>query len=284
MKKTISFILALAMVFSLVTMLPAYADSMDELGDTTAERVPELAQITEEEIDAMGRETANEWFSKAFPTVDPWILDEISVRNSLKTLACFENYWQNRGEALTASAYAANAVSTQGSHYYSGEIGVAWVRDFNKSPLTLSETVSLTYSFEFDWICRSQLATWLALQDKSFFEEVATMLAEQGMSAAVAYVISLLGATGLAAVAIAAAVSFYFNVVGELATQDMERLNSICNTMSDNQYMNVKYAYYNNYMIKDRYIVSRTNIISNPCPGVYGFWYDDEYCVKWSTP
>lgn len=282
MKKTISFILVLAMVFSLATMLPVYADSMDELGDTTAERVPELAQITEEEIDAMDRETANEWFSKAFPTVDPWILDETSIKNSLKTLASFENYWQNRGEKLTASARAANAVSTQGSHYYSGQIGVAWVRDFDKSPLTLSETVSLTYSFEFDWISRTQLATWIALQDKSLFEEISIIVAEEGISAAASYLISLLGIPYAGAIAFALGV--YFGIVGMLSSSDMQQLNNICNTMSDNQYMNVKYAYYSNYMIKDRYVVSKTNVISNPCPGVYGFWYDDEYCVKWDTP
>lgn len=280
MKKAISFILVLAMVFSLATMLPAYADSMDELGDTPAERVPELAQITEEEIDAMDRETANEWFSKAFPTVDPWVLDEISIKNSLKSLAFFEDYWQNRGEKLVSSLRSSNATSTKGtSYYYYGDVGVCWVRDFSqgKSPLTLSETISLTYIVEYSYITWESLDLMYKLQDQDILNQVLAAMVSGGVAYAAEVLLKALGLVG-------AQVTIPLAVLGVVLTLlpkldfNAKAVKSIYDSMDhEDDYMFVEFSYSANVPIRVRGCITRQNPIPNPQPGLYGTWIPDEY-------
>lgn len=287
-KKCLSLLLAI--VLCMGTTITAFAAEERDPYTIEGHYVEELVQLNEEELANLPLKQAETLFEEAFSVpADNYTEDEIRLGlDGLSFGLKFQLIMDEiKKTADTEPSYPAKTRSTTGSVSYSGDIGVAWVRDTTSghSPLTLGEILSGTYTLEVDFITWDTAAAILASSAsydafKDLVELVGTGAAGSALGA---YICSVLGITGapatVASVAVGAAVGLGWNWLKSI---DRSNMYDCFKGMSKNQYMKVQFMWSGNMVNKFYTTVSKGRSISNPFPGTYGDWYKNDFGYLYS--
>ncbi|OON93802.1 MAG: hypothetical protein ATN33_05245 [Epulopiscium sp. Nele67-Bin001] len=247
--------------------------------------VQELVDISEEELSELSLEDASALFEESFAvSADNYSEDEI--RLALNGLS-FGLKFQNDMKEVKANTDNPNARSSTANKYYSGSVGVAWVRDTTsgRSPLTLGEILSGTYTLEVDYITLDTVASILASSASySGFSELSELLASSAASKVLTnQIIAILGlGTGwkasVASDAVGIAVGFGWIWLQKV---DRGRMHDVFTTMdssaSKSDMMKVEFMWSGNMVNKFYSKITKSTTLSNPFPGTYGDWYSDIY-------
>lgn len=275
MKKILSLMLVFVMIFS--TSATAFATEISQnLNEIYASSVPELKGTSFEQIEAFSDSELDYFFEKAFPlNADNYTYEEkLSV---VKAISVAETY--------QTIARATSTTSNLSS--YTGNKGVAWVRDTTSghSPLTFAEALSGTYTLEVDYLTYKMAVTiYAAGSDYDFF----TSLKNAGTtSVASALICTKMGLSDLVIPSVIVSI-----VVGmgwdALSSLDRSAMKDVLDQMSYSSMMKVTFMTANNFVTKcyslyspsTTYNSSADNFtyksISNPYSGKYGFWYTDQ--------
>ncbi len=275
MKKLLSLLLALAMVFSMSAT--AFASGVSQNPDEIlASSVPELKGMSFEQIEAFSESELNYYFEKAFPlSADNYTHEEkLSV---VKAISIAESY----KSIARATSTTANLSS------YTGDEGVAWVRDTTTghSPLTFAEALSGTYTLEVDYLTYKMAVTiYAAGSDYNFFNSLKNAATT---SVASALICAKMGIDDMVipSVVISIVVSMGWDALSAL---DRSALKDVLDQMSYSSMMKVTFMTANNYLTKCYSLYSPTTTynssadnftyknIANPYSGKYGFWYADQ--------
>jgi len=288
-KKVMSFILVLSL--SITISMPAFAAKWDPYS-VKGNYVQELVDLGDEQLKSLSIKDAEVLFEKAF-SVQHDDYTENKIRLGLEGLAFGLKFQETMDQIKVPvetrpyslfSKSIVKALSSTGSVQYSGSVGVSWIRDTKKgrSPLTLGEIITGTYTLEVDYLTWDTVATILAASaNYNAFKDLGELVAVNAGSAALsAYICSALGIVGVSAavstIAVGTVVSLGWNW---LKSMDRSRMYSCFKGMnkSKNQYMKVEFMWSNNMANKFYYTVPKTSLISNPYPGKYGNWYKDKY-------
>lgn len=292
--KIMSFILVLSL--SIPMTMTAFAAERDPYS-VKGKYVQELIDLDKEQIQELSINEAEGLFEKAF-SVPADDYTENEIRLGLDGLAFGLKFQKAMDEIKAAvetqpsSPYSNSIVtpfSTTGSVQYSGNIGVAWVRDTTSghSPLTLGEILSGTYTLEVDFLTWDTAAAILAASaNYNAFQDLVELVATGAAGTALsAYICGVLGITGgpatITSVAVGAVVGLGWNWLKNI---DRSRMYDTFSSMSKskNQYMKVEFMWSSNMVNKFYSTVSKTSSISNPFPKLYGDWYKDKYGYLYS--
>lgn len=288
--KIISFILVLLMNVSMITTVFAIErDSYSINGNY----VQELIDMDDDQLKLLPIKEAKILFEKAFLVqADKYTEEEIRLGlNGLAFSLKFQNDMDKARELVESQPYKPvinSAItpffSTNGSMSYSGEVGIAWIRDTKKgcSPLTLGEILSGTYTLEVDFITWDTAAAILAASAnyntfKDLLECTVNGIAGNVLSA---YICNILGITGSVATvssfAVGTVVGFGWNWLKNI---DRSRMYNCFTSMnkSKNQYMKVEFMWSRNMVNKFYSVIPKTKWISNPFPEKFAEWYDDTF-------
>lgn len=290
--KEIKRFVSLVLAFCMLTLTPLTALAAEERDPYTIEGqyVEELVQLSEEALEGLPIEQAEVLFEKAF-SVPPNNYTEDEVRLGLDGLAFALKFQAAMDEIKktveTEPSYPAATRSTTGSVSYSGNVGVAWIRDTTTghSPLTLGEILSGTYTLEVDYITWDTAASILASSaNYNAFEDLVSLVAAGATGTALSvYICSVLNLTGgpatVASVAVGAVVGLGWNWLSKI---DRSNMYNCFTGMSSNQYMKVQFMWSGNMVNKFYTTVSKGSTISNPFSGTYGDWYKDTFGYLYS--
>lgn len=282
-KKIISLILV--MTICIASSATVFATERRNPDSVEGQYVEELVQINQDELSNLTTEEAKLMFEKAFlvPAND---YTEDEIRQGLDGLAFglkFQVAMEEIKETVeTEPSLPYEMRSTTGGKKYSGDVGVAWVRDTTKghSPLTLGEILSGTYTLEVDYITWDTAASILASSaNYDAFKDLVELVGVGAAGTALSsYICSILGITGgpatVASVAVGAVVGLGWNWLNKI---DRSNMLSCFNDLSKNQYMKVQFMWSSNMVNKFYTRVSKGSSISNPFPGTYGDWYSDKF-------
>jgi hypothetical protein len=189
---------------------------------------------------------------------------------------------------LTIPALAAEAVSTTDNlDSYTGNIGVAWVRDTSpgRSPITFSEAFSGVYTLEVDFLAYHQAAAILAAS-KSF--KSFTALSDAAGSGASSVICSSLGIGDISVPSetVRSVVALGWPCLSSI---DRDKMYNTFVYMAHSDLMKVHCMMAGGMAIKGYSIYSTTtklnpdtqtytySNIANPSAGKYGFWRTDEF-------
>lgn len=290
MKKLLSLFMVCVMVLGMnMTVFASNGNNSSQTDPYTIEGqyVDELVELTAEEISELSLEDAKALFQKAF-LVSANDYSEDEIRLALDGLA-FGLKFQKDMEAVKAvteheSAYQpVGARSSTGNKYYTGEIGVAWVRDTTSghSPLTLGEILSGTYTLEVDYITWDTAASILtASLNESAFDQLVNYVGSNAAGTVIGnYIVKALGLKGKVAVVttvvIGAAVAKGWDWFRHF---DRDRMNTCFQDMVEEDHlMKVQFMWASDMVNRLYTNVTKSNTISNPFPGTYGDWYTDKY-------
>ena len=258
--------MTIAMVCSLG--ITAFADN--DRYDVEGQFVQELYDMTDDEVVALSFPEAVGLFEEAYG-VSADNYNEGEVRTAIRSLAFFLKL-QPDGP----STYAASD-STTGSKYYTGDIGLAWVRDTVKSPLTIGETM-YGYTFEVDHLSRySGLVVSAANHSKSTFETIRDLAASGASSTKIGNIVknalSLSFTPLITAIQATAVIICGWNAVQAL---DATVFNNKVLNMSDSQKIKITLMWSPYGVISKTYnVMDATTTYSNPLTGLYGYWHPD---------
>ena len=291
MKKFAALFLSLIMLFTL--SVPAFAAEPDATYDPysiDAHYVQELVDLSQEEIAALPLEQAKELFEKAFSvSANDYTEDEVRlVLDGLGYGFKFEIFMDEVRATTDYEVIDPTLRSSTGNYYYTGDIGVAWVRDTTSghSPLTLGEILSGTYTLEVDYLTWSTASSIItASLNESAFNQLVNYLGSGATGAVIGkFIVDKLGLKGkvawVATVAVGAAVAKGWDWFRHF---DRDNMN---NTLQDmDQYddlMKVQFMWSSNMVNRFHTNITRTNTITNPFPGTYGTWHKDSYGYLYS--
>lgn len=177
---------------------------------------------------------------------------------------------------------------TMSDRKYYGDIGLSWVRDMDKSPLTSNENEYKSYLFECDYISYGTALTILALsKDKSTFDKIvdaweegveSTVLTDMIVMALAIETPVLVGITGVT-------VGIVISLMNDnFSEDDREKLMDCCLSMSQNDFIKIEHRNLRGAP-KRTYTVYRPNLntFENPMSGTYGCWHLDKFAVKESA-
>lgn len=275
MKKILSLLLVFAMLFSI--SVTAFASEIpQDPNEIYASSVPELKGISFEQIESFSENELDYYFEKAFPldANDYTYEEKLSV---VKAISVAESY--------QSIARATSTTSNLSS--YTGNEGVAWVRDTTSghSPLTFAEALSGTYTLEVDYLTYKMAVTiYAAGSDYNFF----TSLKNAGTtSVASALICAKMGLSDLVIPSVIVSI-----VVGmgwdALSALDRSAMKDVLDQMSYSSMMKVTFMTANNFVTKCYSIYSPSTTynsaadnftyrnIANPYSGKYGFWYTNQ--------
>lgn len=275
MKKILSVLLVFVMLFS--TSATAFATEISQNPDEIyASSVPELKGMSFEQIETFSDNELDYFFEKAFPLdADNYTHEEkLSV---VKSISVAESY-----QSLARAASTTSNLSS-----YTGNEGVAWVRDTTSghSPLTFGEALSGTYTLEVDYLTYKMAVTiYAAGSDYNFF----TSLKNAGTtSVASALICAKMGLSDLVIPSVIVSI-----VVGmgwdALSALDRSAMKDVLDQMSYSSMMKVTFMTANNILTKCYSLYSPSTTynsaadnftyknIANPYSGKYGFWYTDQ--------
>ncbi len=283
-KKIISLVLAIVICFS--NGASAFAVERQNPYDVEAQYVEELVSISDEELDKLNLKEAKALFEEAFQ-VSAENYSEDEIRLALDGLS-FGLKFESRMNEIKDSGIVeiepvpASTRSTTSGKTYSGDVGVAWIRDTTKghSPLTLGEILSGTFTLEVDYLTWDSVASILAASASySAFKDLTELTAEgAGGGVLGAYISKLLKLKGspasIAVTVVGIALGFGWNWLQKI---DRARMHDYFSHMSKNQYMKVEFMWSSNAVNKLYTNVSKTKTIPNPFPGKYGDWHIDRY-------
>jgi len=211
-----------------------------------------------------------------------------SLDNNLARLA--PEYHGLGGAALRLNFERPERPLPLDSTTYSGEVGVAWVRDTTASgsPLTVGELISDTYTLEVDYLTWDTAAAILAASaDYDIYKDIVEQLAVCATGTALAaYICPVLGipagtVTTIASVAVGAAVGVGWNWLKSMDRDNMYNCFVNMNTSKD-QYMKVQFMWSSNIINRLYSIVPKTDVILSPFPGTYCNWHNDTYGYLYS--
>lgn len=285
MKRLISFLVVLSMVLS--TSATAFAQQKQDPHNIVGHYVEELVLMSEEELANLSSIEVASLFEEAFQ-VSSSHYSEDEMRLGLDGLS-FGLKFQSAVDILNA-AQAKNASSTYGAQpttggqYYSGKIGVAWTRDTSsgRSPLTLAEIFSGTYTLEVDFLTWDTVATILAASTSyNVFQDITESIvlgaSEAALSAKICSILNLKGITeAIAALAISAVITMGWNWLRSL---DRAAMLKCFEKMSHNQYMRVQFMWAADMVNRFYSTIPKTSVIPNPFPGFYSDWRIDKFGV-----
>ena len=272
----------IAIVFSLAA--PAIAL---DYSNTPAVYIPELAEMTQEELNQLSGNDAEILFGRVFDVPTMLSSDE-QIRTALASVRFAMLTQPNGGSAASpASIVPYSRSSTTYSHYYTRNDGVAWVRDTVASPLTVGEALA-GYIKETDYISRETAAIILASgKSMSDFEEIVGIVFSQGVGAY--YRAKIMSILGLEHGDNDELLDFYQEQAVHAAEMGWSwycnlgwnAMNDVFEEMTSNQVMRVTLHYDTDlgYAVATFEAINRPNPFPNPDPGKYGYWYDDEYAV-----
>jgi hypothetical protein len=277
---------------SLSFAIPALAER--DPYSATGKYVQELVDLDNEQLKALPIEEADVLFEKAY-SVQANDYTEDEIRRGLEGLAFALKFQKAMDEIKAAetqqqSFMSVNPMSVKDGVSYSGDVGVAWTRDITSghSPLTLSETLSGTYTLEVDYITWDTVATILAAS-ASFdgYSDLKQQVAVGTSSSILSGIIcSALGITGgpatVASIAVGAVVGLGWDWLKSIDRSRMYDSFKTMNKKDKNQYMKVEFMYSNRTVNKFYSIISKTSSISNPFPGMYGDWRKDKFGYLYS--
>lgn len=237
----------------------------------TASYVSELSEMEFSDIENLSADEVNIYFEKAFLISADYysIEDKISALKAVSTFQKFRTF-----------ARASSTTSSLSS--YTGNKGVAWVRDTGNSPLTLAEALSGTYTLEVDYLTYKYAITlYAAGSDYNFFTSLKNAATTAVASTLICNKLGISNMTIPSAV-ISAVVSLGWDIVNSL---DRSNMKTVIDKMSYSNMMQVSFMTANNYLTKvyslysptAKYNSSSDNFtyknLKNPCSGKYGNWY-----------
>lgn len=292
-KKIASVIIAASMLVgtSLTVFAGESSSPAESIDPYTIESqyVQELVDISTDDLDDLSLREASALFEEAFSvSADNYTEDEIRlVLNGLSFGLKFQHDMDAVKEVTEYESYNPLARSSTSSKYYSGNVGVAWVRDTTSghSPLTLGELLSGTYTLEVDYITLDTAASILASSaDYNSYYELATAFAASATSTVLTNkIITILNlGTGwqatVASVAVGTAVGLGWVWLQKV---DRSRMYDIFSTMdssvSKSNMMKVQFMWSGNMVNKTYTKINTTTSLPNPFPGTYGDWYVNNY-------
>lgn len=286
MKKIMSLLLAVIMALSIpCTAFATEAEPLYDPYTIEASFVQDLVDLSQEEIAALPLNEAKELFEDAFSvSADHYTEDEI--RMVLDGLGYGFKFQVVMDEVRATSDYeAVNPMqrSTTGNKYYTGDIGVAWVRDTTSghSPLTLGEILSGVYTLEVDYLTWSTASSIItASLNESAFQQLVNYVGSGATGAVIGqFIVNKLGLKGkvawVATVAVGAAVAKGWDWFRHF---DRDNMNEALQDMDQyDDLMKVEFMWASNMVNRFHTVITRTNTITNPFPGTYGTWHTNEY-------
>lgn len=248
--------------------------------------VPELVNLTKEEIYELPYSEASTLFEKAF-NVRASNYNEKEVRVALDGLCyAFKHQINARKSSSSHTSLSTKGVSSQIVGIpYSGDVGVAWVRDTTdgKSPLSLGEILSGTYTLEVDFLTWDSAALILVeSMDKNNLDELikiaSSTTATTAATAIICYLLdmSMSEISPITGAALSIAIGFDWSMLDKIDKTAMRNCFLEMNKRK-NQYMKVELTW-TPYTVERRYSkITKDTTIANPFKGKYGFWYKDRY-------
>lgn len=293
LKKLISLTLVATMLMGMSTTAfasetNAPADSIDPY-TIESQYVQELVDISTDDLDALSLSEASALFEEAFSVpAENYTEDEIRlVLNGLSFGLKFQNDMDAVKEVTEHESYNPNARSTTSSKSYSGNVGVAWVRDTTSghSPLTLGELLSGTYTLEVDYITLDTAASILASSASydSFSELASAVGASVASTVLTNKIIAILNLGSgwkatVASVAVGTAVGLGWTWLQKV---DRSRMYDVFTTMDSSakksNMMKVQFMWSGNMVNKFYTKINTSKTLPNPFPGTYGDWYTNKY-------
>lgn len=294
-KKLVSIVLSVVMVIGMSTTAFASEVETTPIDPYTIEGqyVQELVNLSEDEISSLALEDASLLFEKAF-SISSKNYTEDEIRLALDGLSFglkFQNDMNKIKETATYESHNPKARSTTANKSYSGNVGVAWVRDTTKghSPLTLGEILSGTYTLEVDYITLDTAASILSSSaDYNSYKDLSELVAVGAASSVLTNkIVAILKLTGwkatVASIAVGTAVGFGWNWLKNI---DRDRMYEVFNTMdksaSKKDMMKVQFMWSGNMVNKFYYKMTKTTNLPNPYPDMYGDWYTNKYGYLYS--
>ena len=176
-----------------------------------------------------------------------------------------------------------NASTLQG-HQYAGSIGIAWVRDLEKSPLTDAEMKNQTYIIEVDFLTDNtlQFLTSLKAEESSILswlesipgalttDMVIAFLVRRGIISDKWIVSSLVG------IVVDLIVKYRSDYLTDLS---YSHLQACATLVEPGDFAKITHSYQHgeHNVHYEIYYTSELYSIENPVPGVYGYWYLDTF-------
>lgn len=206
--------------------------------------------------------------------------EKLSAVEAVALVGKFEQATEQYGIATRATSSTKSNLSS-----YTGNKGVAWVRDTQKSPLTFGEALSGTYTLEVDYITYYQAVSIYALSsDYNFFNSVKNAASTAIASALICAKLKLPADATIPATAISFAVSLGWDLLSAL---DRSNMNHAIQNMTYTSLMKVYFMTANNYLTRvyESYDLPSSNVtwVSSsgafkykniPIPyDLYGTWY-----------
>ena len=281
MKKIVSFVTVLSLIVTSIISVAATDSQPLGWDEIYASYVPELVEMSSQEIAALEDSDAKALFETVFDT-DSKNFSITIIRTALTNLSEFYKFYENSGfRTPRASSTTANLSS------FTGGQGVSWVRDINSSPLTLEETVYNTYTLEVDYVTASQAAALMAgSSSASAFADMVEMYALGVASEVItAYVTGALGIVDGWNVMISGEMigTFADNTWSTMEGFDRNAMSDAYEDLEDDDLLRVQYQYNYSGIVKWYSVcdVTATEVshgvfryynIPNMFPGTYGTW------------
>lgn len=280
MKKSLSIILALLLCLSLITPTFAVYQDKSSYDDVPAKYVQELVDLTEEELQTLPAESIETLFVKAFENVPTSLYTESEMRSILSALS-YGLKWSNNVKRT-------RAVSTNSSYNYTGDIGVAWIRDTDKSPFTLGELAGGFYSLEYDFLSPETISVIIAAgSSQSNFQKLQNaIISNLGDKKVSELVGEILRSLGVPEPFVEVSTDVVSRVLSDgyewVSTADRNGLIAMAESARASEYVRVEFMYNQNSNMVSR-ISSYVNrgTLQNPSGDKYGFWYPGQYGINY---
>lgn len=249
-----------------------------------AHSVPELLNITFDEIDSLSDSELDFYFEKGFSvSANNYTHEEkLTVVKSLSVVEQHQSMMR--------------AISTTGEcPSYGGATGLSWVRDTSSghSPLTMTEALSGTFTLEVGYATYKSVATLIAASSSlNIYNSLKNASSTAVASAIICNQLNLNDLIIPSAV-VSIVVSMGWDVLNAL---DRTAMNAVFQRMSLYHLMKITYTTYNNTLTKSYSLYAPPSYnynegsdiityrnIENPYPGLWGFWYPHTYAYLYSN-
>lgn len=246
MKRFISLLLSVAIL--LTVSVPALAAEQSVNPDELyATMIPEVTNMTREEVDNLPEEQIDRYFEQAFDNKvsaeDYSYSEKLSAVEAVALVGKFEQATEQYGIATRATTSTKSNLSS-----YTGSKGVVWVRDTQKSPLSFGEALSGTFTLEVDYLTYYQAVSIYALSsDFNFFTSVKNAAGTAAASALICAKLKLPADATIPAAAISFAISLGWDILGAL---DRSNMNKALQEMKYTSLMKVYFMTANNFLTR----------------------------------
>lgn len=287
MKKLLSIMLVIALSLPLCTTVYASTENTVDPSQIYARYAPELAEWNEDEIRSLSEKEINILFEDIF-SVSTYNVPEIDPYAALINLSNFYRFTKESPELVPYNDVSKSSSTNANLSSYTGNIGVLWKRDYDKSPLSLTEITNNWWTLAVSYATETQTVVLGAGKDVTFLEKINSYLAgEITINALKDYLIALTGLTGVGLHLSSFLIGYTYAELYD-AFKNYER-NIIFDyglKMRDPQLLAIEFIWtgtsyiYNYEIINVAYATGTENIsyynIPNPIPAYYGFWEKDK--------